>query len=252
MKSVYFNLALLVLFCVPSASIATPPETNTPVLRVRYISIRKERAGRYDISVQYPVFAGSSPMARLANESLRAYAVSSTDKFIQQAESDYAEQGNLGPSNGYSLELKPTVSLAHSGLISVYFSRYTYMGGAHPNTEYPSQSFGIVGGKAKRLVLADLFDKNKDPYAALSSVALPKLKARGASSVTQGSIEKLDKEILRDWVITPRGITLLFAPYAVASYAEGAFITKIGFRELNGTWGVNGPLKGLLTQSRLP
>lgn len=249
MKSVYCYIALVLALCVASPVAAAPPKASATVLTVQYKSIYKKRAGRYDISVRYPIFAGTSPVARLANESLRLYATSSVSKFIQQAESDFAEQGNLGPSNGYSLELKPVISLARPDLISVYFNRDTYMGGAHPNTEYPSQSFGLVNGKAKRLTLADLFDKNKNPYAVLSTVTLPKLKARGASSVTNGDIKMLGKENLREWVLTPRTITLLFAAYDVASYAEGPFITKIELYELKSDWDTNGPLKELLAES---
>jgi hypothetical protein len=249
MKSTGFYLALLFAFPATSPVLAAPPKVTAPSLSVRYETIHKKRAGRYDISVRYPVFGGSSPVARLANDSLHTFARSSTTQFIQEAETDYANQGNMGVSNGYTLDLSPVISLARPDLISVFFARSTYHGGVHPNFEYVSHAFGIVNAKAKLLALADLFDVGKDPYATLSPVALPKLKARGASSVTSGEIKRLDKKTLRAWVVTPRAITLLFEPYAVASYAEGPYEIKIEFRELADAWDDKGPIRSLLEPS---
>lgn len=246
MKSTGFYLALLFALSATSPIMAEPPKTTLPSLSVRYKTVSRKRAGRYDVSVRYPVFAGSSPVVRLANDSLRTFAQSSATRFIQEAETDYATQGNMGVSNGYTLDLSPVISLSRPDLISVYFARSTYEGGVHPNFEYVSHAFGIVNGKAKQLALADLFVKARDPYAVLSPIALPKLKAKGASSVTSGEIKRLDKTVLRAWVLTPRAITLLFEPYAVASYAEGPYEIKIPLRDMADNWNTVGPLRGLL------
>ncbi len=250
MKAVYACLVAVALAPF-SPAFSAPQKTETKPsatpLSVRYRILQKKRAGRYDIVVTYPVFAGMSPLIPLANRSIREYAVQTVATFVREADAEYHEFGAAAPGNGWFLELHPHVSLARPDLISVYFDRDTYMGGPHPNSEYLSQSFGIVHGKAKQLALADLMRPGQNAYDVLSPVTLPRLKARGASSVVdEDGIKKLNGETLHSWCLTPNGLTLLFAPYEVASYAEGSYIVKLPFAELKSNLDPQGPLRNLV------
>ncbi len=252
MKLLFVAFATLQCLLIPLTVRAAPPVPSAivvPKRQARYVTFRKKRAKRYDISITYPVFSARSPVSRLANRSLREYAEHEAAKFIRLSleDSDAGGQGTRGPGGAYELEIHPAITLARPDMISIYFSRYSFSGGVHPNTDFPAFTFGMIDGAAKLLALSDLFTRGTDPYAVLTPVTLPKLKALNASSVVgEDSIKKLDRDHLRNWCVTPAGITLLFAPYDVASYAEGAFPTKIPFAELRGSLDAAGPLRAIL------
>ncbi|MBC8142664.1 MAG: DUF3298 and DUF4163 domain-containing protein [Armatimonadetes bacterium] len=243
----YVPLVLL-LASVPAAAFAAPLKPAT--LAIQYKTLTGKKVNRYEYRVKYPVFSETgSPVARLANASLRAYAVKEVADFLKyEAESwrEYrAKEVREVPI--YDLDITPIVSVARPDLISVHFGQYSYQGGAHPNTWYPSQSFGVISGTAKKLTLSDLFAPGTDPYKPLSTIAIPELKKRGASSVTgeKPEITTLTPTVLRNWTLTPSGITLLFSPYEVASYAEGAFVVKCSWSELEKTAGLSSVIKPL-------
>lgn len=215
------------------------------------ISRKIQKKTIFEVSASYPVFKEDSALVRFANSQLESYVRRAAREFAQNAQSDYSDPSLRKVIPGaYSQEITPVVAIARPDLISVYFIRYEYTGGAHPNTDYPAQTFGIVDGKPKQLTLRNLFGKAHDPYGSLTTIALPELKIRNASSVTNGDIKRLSPKVLRNWAVTPGGITLLFAPYDVASYAEGPFLVKCSFQKLVEYLDNNGPLKSLLAGSK--
>ena len=66
----------------------------------------------------------------------------------------------------------------------------------------------------------------------VSQLLIPKLQAMEASSVGPGGIEELTDVQCDNYVMTPYGMTWMFSPYEVASYAEGEFFVKVPWSEL--------------------
>ena len=241
-------LAALLVALPVSVSHARPQKTGAASsLTVTYRTLKRSKPKLYEASVKYPVFAGSSPVVTLANRAVRAYAEKEVAQFVKDSEADLKDRAaNNVPGSNYELEISPVISLARPDLISITFNYYTFMGGAHPNHDYPAMNFGMVGGKAKLLELRDLFVPGFNPYGGLDKYIVPQLRKQEASSITEGEIKTLDKNLLRSWNVTPRSLTFSFAPYAVASYAEGDFEAKCTFTALKSVLNLQGPLRPVL------
>jgi len=185
------------------------------------------RKGWYEISATVPRFLGND-LAGLASREVARVARSRTDSFQREFDS------NPKPERVGYLDWSTVVSLASDSWISLYAQCDHYSGGAHPNYDFAGLNFGYVNGKPKRLVLADLVVPGLDPVQVASELVIPKLRTMGASSVAEGEVERLSKEQADNFVVTQAGITWLFAPYEVASYAEGSFMVKVKWEEMQG------------------
>lgn len=108
-------------------------------------------------------------------------------------------------------------------LVSMAFAAYQYTGGAHGNVWMVPVNLRIKDGKPEDITLASLFKADSDYLTRLSAYCIEDLKKQGAALVTDGSITSFDANNLSSFVFSKRGITVFFAPYAVASYAEGPF-----------------------------
>lgn len=177
---------------------------------------------------RYPQFKGNA-VAKFASAELRKAALSRIAGFKKDAEAD-----NEKPERAWEVTWNGKVSAANDGFISVLASCDWYTGGAHPNRDYQGLNFAMKGGKAKRIGLADIMLVRMTPDALASQIVLPKLKAMGASGVVDAEVTSLTRQQADNFVITKSGLTWLFSPYEVASYAEGEFFVKVSWAELKG------------------
>lgn len=207
-------------------------------------STRRASLGRdLKASASYPTFAGKSPVALLANRTLRSEAAEGLRKFRAQGQRDFKTMPQAGP---WEYEAKPYITLAEPRLISVYFAISKYMGGAHGGLDYAPYTFGMFEGRVRALKLRDLFRGGDRDAQALSPLLITKLKAgERASSVKSGEVKTIDMAKVY-WSLSRTGITFLFPPYVLGSYAEGPHEVKVRFSELKGRLDPQGPLKGLL------
>lgn len=212
--------ALVLLTAVLAGQAAAPT--------VSWKAIRAERTGWYSIKASYPAFHGGS-LARFATKEWRAALDADLAKVNVKE-----NQGDEMPPRAWELIYGSTVGLASAELISGYSEFFFYTGGAHPNREYRGHTFGIVGGKPVRVKFGHLMTVRMAPEALASELVLPKLRAMGASGVVDGTVTALTKEQTDNFVVTPAGITWLFSPYEVASYAEGHFFVKVPWSEMEG------------------
>ncbi len=84
----------------------------------------------------------------------------------------------------------------------------------------------------RQLVLSDLFNPGNDFLAIISKQSVVQIIAKqGATSIrewVEGGAGK-NMENFKSWVITKEGLKFTFAPYQVASYAEGIFTTTVPY-----------------------
>ncbi|MCL4694019.1 MAG: DUF3298 domain-containing protein [Candidatus Hydrogenedentes bacterium] len=131
----------------------------------------------------------------------------------------------------YSIDIGADVLyFSRDGFASVLFYVYTYTGGAHGMTTYAALNVSLRGDAATAVSLSDLF--TPDGLKKLSDACIADLKKQEASGVVDGGVDSLDADALSDFTLSPRGITIYFEPYAVASYAEGPFEVTIAFDSL--------------------
>ncbi len=218
------------LFALPLVFLA---QTSSPPT----VSFRKTESVRkdwYEMQAVWPQFKGNA-VADVANQHLGPSLIQAMDTFRKETVRDGK------PMRPHAWAFGCTVSIAQPELISIFGSTYWDTGGAHPNSILQGYNYGMVKGRAKRLVLADLLRAGVDPVAKASEWVLPKLKARGASSIVDGEITKLTQNQADNFVITPSGITWLLSKYEVASYAEGEFEVRVAWAEMAGSLNPSGP-----------
>jgi hypothetical protein len=192
----------------------------------------QKRPGYWEAAASYPRFGGGSPLAIFANSSLDRIAKEDVARFVKEIKTDYESEGK--PPNPYAFDTKPTISVANKSLISLYFQAYQDLGGAHPAYWFETFSCAMMAGKPKVLHLQDLFKSGEKAIEIVSPLVIAKLKEMEASEVVNGTIKELDDNQANRFVVTQSGITFLFPPYDVASYAEGNLIVKVSFAELKG------------------
>lgn len=211
----------IVLACV--VLVGQPSEPT-----VRFKQLHVERKGWYSVKASYPSFSGSS-LAKFASKEWK----DSLDSSLKRLDIKNS-QGDEMPNHPWEVGYASTVGLRSNDVISGYSEFYFYTGGAHPNREYHGHNFGMIGGKPTRLGFGHLMSVRMAPEALASQLVLPKLKAMGASGVVDGSVSTLSREQTDNFVMTPAGITWLFSPYEVGSYAEGHFFVKVPWSEMEG------------------
>ncbi len=136
----------------------------------------------------------------------------------------------------YSIEYYSDSLVIFTGLV------YSYTGGAHGNTYFVSSNYAINDKDSKLLKLSDLFKKDSGYVKLLSEYIIKDLKKQKAGWVINGEIKSLKEEEIGPFALTPTGIRFAFAPYAVGSYAEGAYFVSLSYESLQSVIDPAGPL----------
>lgn len=196
------------------------------------VKIASIRTGDAEIKVTYPQFAGSDTVIKTANADLLKFAGERLQAFrkdLAQMKKDF--EGKDIPLR-YSYVLEPAVSIARPDLISLYFTEYTYTGGAHGMTYFHGRNYGVINGKPKLLALQDLFKPEVDAKKLAGERVYAQLQSnQNATWVQDGTVTADSDKLTKEFVITPAGVTFLIEQYAVSYYAAGAFFVKVPYAD---------------------
>lgn len=167
----------------------------------------------------------------------------SADEGREMADEDAAATGETSWFMNYSLEIRHDVTGTFDDIISVRDTVSTFTGGAHPN-------YFLAGGiyrknEATPLALtAFVTDQAAFSDLVIKGLAAEKI-ARGLAEAGSASIEAELRELLVPSPEDPEiyrsnfvfeastvpgkigGITVMFSPYDVGSYAEGAYTVTL-------------------------
>jgi len=218
-----------------------------PVLAAR-IAIHGDESGGLSCFTQatsthldFPVFLPAYSLAHVAiNRTIQAKIRGAYLEYVQQF-IEAAAMSEKGMQSGalYPEEMEETINIgdhqivyASETCVSVRFITYLFQGGAHGNTHTEMVNLRIMQDTVKEIVLKDLLKPGAAALTALSDFVLAKLKQQEASGVVSGATTALSLEEMGAFSLSPRGIRIYFDPYAVASYAEGAFEVFVPFGEL--------------------
>ncbi len=127
--------------------------------------------------------------------------------------------------------------MARADLISLYLEIFWWAGGAHPNTFYRVVNVGLVNGKPQVLGLRDILDQGVSAETVMQRVAqqLETVKRQRDPSGEPWMPEKgIPQEYWNSFIFTPSAIVWVFEPYAVGAYAEGGFLIRLSYEELQG------------------
>jgi hypothetical protein len=186
---------------------------------------REDKKLRYEIDTAMPQLAGADD-ARVEkfNQAVTNLVAPRTGEFKKIADETARKEAaakqdaksSLPPN---SLSVSYEIAAADKNFISVLFSFYEYLGGAHPNTT--TESFNYDLNRKAPVSLADLFTPNSNYLKVISDHAIKELKKLDTvSAVELGAGPKIDN--YHSWNITPTGLKITFDPYQVGPYAAGA------------------------------
>jgi hypothetical protein len=168
---------------------------------------------RIDVSITYPFFL--NPVA--FNDIIQKTALDEQQDFLiegQQAEI------NQELFNGWSLESDYQIHYASETVLSLLNTRFSYTGGAHPNTTYAVMNYQITNDRLAALSLGDLF--SEDTLPTLTTYITDDLEDQGAAWIVDESVA-VDKDLLSLFTFSPLGFNFYFPPYVVAPYVQGPF-----------------------------
>jgi len=120
-----------------------------------------------------------------------------------------------------------TRSFQNKNLLSLQGMYHEYTGGAHGNLFYKPVNAYRTENTQPIFGLEDLFDPALPAEQTLSELCIEALTNQGASEVTQGNLTALNFAEMYAFTFDETRLSIHFAPYAVASYAEGSFTVSI-------------------------
>ncbi len=190
----------------------------------------RNKKKKYYIQAQYPKISGVEN-AQAFNELVKKLAEERFFSFKDEMEEIWRENRNdrwWKMSSDSFLSVSYNITYADEDLVSVLFNvDFYYSGAAHPNNVSYSVNFDLK--KGKRLSLEELF-ASSDYLERISESCIEKLIVKGVGFAGGASPEEQDYD--NKWLITKKGLLIVFDPYQVDSYAGGTHKVLIPYDEL--------------------
>lgn len=193
----------------PQGAEATPVNWQVVAL---YASLYFQQ-GSIETATHVPQF---TTRASILNEPWQEQAFAENLQFAREGQHDVAEYNLFG----YWLEDTLDIAYYADDFVSVLQIYYVYGGGAHPNVFYGARNVGI-GQDAVELGLSDVL--TKQGLMVLSDYVLEQLSEEDAQFVVSGDVTQLNDQDMSAFVVSPQGLHIHFAPYAVGPYVQGSF-----------------------------
>jgi hypothetical protein len=209
-----------------------------------YLFSSKRQGESLEVTLSYPYFLSTSLAWQQVNDALVKSIKQYPLEFIYEARAYHAETDH---QFHWFQQVDLSIEYYSETLVSLLGKNREYSGGAHGNFYYQSRNFWIKENEAILLKLSDLFLPGY--IKPLSDECITSLQAQGASDVVKGQITSFKEEELSRFLITARGLSLYFDPYAVGAYSEGSFSVKIPYIKLKQLIDPEGPLKPFIKKN---
>lgn len=231
----------LFLSIVVLLSAAVAPSAD---LKWKRITIDRSKKGKWEASVVVLEAVPGNALTRAASVGMRRDAMRRMDEFLRAAR---VGSSSSAPERFYTFGEAPTVSIGKPDLISIVVDTGSYEGGAHPYSYELFENWAIVGGKPRRLTLADLLMHGKKDIESVSLLVMGKLRDREeAMWVQDGTVRELTAGTQDSFAITRHGLKFVFAPYVMGPYAAGPITVDLAWAELKNLVNPAGPLKAVM------
>jgi hypothetical protein len=177
---------------------------------------------RIEVDITYPFFL--SPF--LFNDVVQKTAMDEQQGFLSEGQQAEINQELF---NGWSLNSDYQIHFSSETVLSLLNTRFSYTGGAHPNTNYAVMNYQIVDDAVVPLSLNDLF--SPDTLPDLVKHLIEELKRQDAAWIVDETVA-LNPELLSLFTFSPLGFNFYFPPYAVGPYAQGPFEVQVSIETL--------------------
>jgi len=232
------------------------PTTETPAIAAETIPGVAEQEEFSEVKYSYPRFSGLEDAA--VEEKINADIKDTIVKAAENNKGQYADVcGAVDPSDPDGLQCRFTYDYEYKSftqlsdrIFSVRLETYMYAGGAHGNTNVEFINYNLETGE--RLDWRSVFTKDSDYLGAIAKYANADIKKQlltGEDSMSQadlideGSAATTENYADGNVGFDEQGLIVVFQPYQVAAYAQGAVISSVPYGELKGVIDENGLLK---------
>lgn len=182
----------------------------------------KDRAAQNRINMVY---------VHVAN---RFYNQAATELYNNAVEDYRYRMKNGFPFIPYEADLKYTVTLNGSCVLSLYFDQYTFTGGAHGGTIRTSDTWDLNTGE--RIKLRDLFHGEEQCCRAVTEQIF--LQADVNMKKDPGIYFDNYRDLILQYFdtdsfyLTPRAVAVYYQQYEIAPYASGILVFEIPYDKL--------------------
>ena len=182
--------------------------------------------------IDYVRFSPNTPLTRYANSIIEVKARNLLAMFKKEAKAPMT-------SSGIDMSVGCVVHTDLPNLISVHFSIDSYLGGAHPNVEFATYTFGIVDGKPATLKLKDVASDRREMLSLLTKAIRQELKD---SDIDPSAFSPEDAGFASEsFVVSKSEIEFLYDGFGHAIGARTGSVKWNSIRSLKR----NGPLAAL-------
>ncbi len=201
--------------------------------------------GTKDFFAEFPVFSDSSPFHADVNRQVLGEMRRREAEF-NTGVVDHMLEGTRVRSPSYAWDAFSRIEIVHSSeaIASMRDVEYQYTGGAHGNSSHGGMNFIAANEKVTLFKLEDLFKPDSDWLRRLEKFCVTDLMRQEASSIG-GEDHQFNAEELANFTVSPAGLQIYFSPYAVGSYAEGAFTVHVPWEILRPCLRPDGPAQYL-------
>jgi hypothetical protein len=184
----------------------------------------------------YPVFSGTGSMIEYANGQLKTDIKNWLDSCA-----------NFSDEEPHTLSYRLFPTYQSPNLISVYGSNFQG-GGGHGCTYYEGKTFWQTEGSIVELSLDDLFIKDSGYRQFLLQYCENYFKSSGYGYYAscpeyEPHLKTNDLDI---FVLTDRGLRIIFRAYVVGGWADGPDTVLIPYENIKGFIDITGPLQEML------
>jgi len=172
-----------------------------------------------------PITINCPDIKNITNKPLQEEINLIIKKRVDQIVTDYnLEEGAGDPQNSKNnwLEVECTPIRSDNSIFSIKLNINSYGGGAHPNHSVNTLNYSVKD--QRELKLKDIFMPNSDYLKLLSQFSEIHLKEKLEDDYSQMIKDGTSPEEANfsNFLINENGLTIIFDPYQVAPYSEGA------------------------------
>lgn len=184
-----------------------------------------DKAKRSDISDVYPEITGVETVtAAKFNAAVKKIVTAANTNYKKEVAGFTAEDIKSLPSSiGLSNEVNYEIALANNEIVSLIFSNYSFMGGAHGGTSFTTLNYDLKNNR--ELKLEEMFEPNANYLKLISDYSIADLKPRIGDMSDDEWLSKgaaADAGNYQNWNLTKKGLMITFEQYQVAAYAAGS------------------------------
>lgn len=197
--------------------------------------VQDVQKGRWKIAVDFPHFAYTGPVSRLANAEgqRRANALASAFRrdFLRDVSREVAEDYT------WALNSEPHRAADMGTLASGWVRVGEFRGGAHGSAYYQTINVGLVGGKARTMRLQDFFRRSANGASEANRAIRAHFKAQGYDAppyYREGRWKALDPAQRERFAVATDGFYFFFDPEELSAGQGGAVTVKVSFGKLPG------------------